>query len=424
MPAHLVFISLFLGLVSGKQMVELHADPAVTSIRILLANQEIARLTQPPWRQEIDLGPELTPRELTAIAYDDKGEEIGRASQILNLPRPPAEIEFVRQGDAIQMRWSSLQYKPPRKATVTLDGKRIPVDRDFRVQLPKSDDARPHVIVAEMRFDDDVVARREAVIEGNVFSDTEETQLTPVVVRETSPRHPPALDGCFSIDGDPVRVAAVEKETAHVVFVKDPDPSDVVRAIDPAGRAWNPVTRYQIERVVALDNDTSEEIVWPYTKAYFDASRHSVAHLLDRTSEAKRGLVALLTTASPSGLGLKTRYSDAVASAGLRALSGGRRRAVVFVLNEREDASRFDPRAVRRYLETIGVPFFVWSATEPSRGAVDRWGPVEDISNLDHLRDATAKLRDTLASQRVAWVHASALDALRIKVDETCGFAR
>src|SRR5579872_6983952 len=87
-PAHLVFISLFLGLVSGRQMVELHADPAVKSIGILVGNQEVARLTQPPWRQEVDLGAELVPRELAAIGYDEKGEEIARATQVLNLPRP------------------------------------------------------------------------------------------------------------------------------------------------------------------------------------------------------------------------------------------------------------------------------------------------------------------------------------------------
>src|SRR5581483_849508 len=99
----------------------------------------------------------------------------------------------------------------------------------------------------------------------------------------------------------------------------------------------------------------TEEIVWPYTRAFFDPSRRSVAQLFEHTAERKAGLVAMLTTASRPGLDHKTMYADAVAVAGLRALLGGRRRAVVFILNEREDASRLDPRAVRRYLAAIGV---------------------------------------------------------------------
>jgi len=416
MPAHLVFISLFLGIVSGKQMVELQADPAIQSIRILLANQEIARLTEPPWRQEIDLGKELVPRELTAIGYDGKGEEIARATQLLNLPRPPAEIEFVREGNFVQLRWSNLEYKPPRSAKVTFDGAPLRVDREFRVQLPKSDDTRPHVVAAEMRFDDGVIARREAVIEGNVFSDTAETQLTPIVLRETSKQHPASYEGCFSMP-----VAAVDKEDAHVIFVKDADASDLIRALDPAGRAWNMYTKREIERLVRLDDDTTKEILWPFTQRF--ASNGKVSQLFEH-SDVHVGLIALLTHGAAEELAQKTQYSDAVAVAGVRALEGGRRRAVVFVLNERTDSSMTDPREVRRYLDAIGVPLFVWSASVPSRIAMERWGTIDIISNIDSLRGAAARLRATLASERIAWVRAPALDALQLKVDERCGFSR
>src|SRR5207248_10787863 len=90
-PSHLIFISLFLGIVAGKQGIEMQADPSIASIRLTLAGQEIARLTQPPWRTEIDVGSNLVPRELEAIGYDAKGNEVGRASQVLNLPRPRSE---------------------------------------------------------------------------------------------------------------------------------------------------------------------------------------------------------------------------------------------------------------------------------------------------------------------------------------------
>ena len=68
MPQHIVFISMFLGLASGLQPIELQTDATVKSIRITLAGREAAHLAQPPWRTEIDLGLELVPREVQRVA--------------------------------------------------------------------------------------------------------------------------------------------------------------------------------------------------------------------------------------------------------------------------------------------------------------------------------------------------------------------
>jgi hypothetical protein len=425
-PSHLIFITLFLGIVSGKQGIELQGDTNIASIRLVLAGQEIARLTQPPWRTEIDLGSNLVPRELEAIGYDAKGNEVGRASQVLNLPKPAAEVQIVLGEDGVQLRWTNLEYAKPKSASVTFDGAPLRVDSDFRAPLPVyMDRKRPHVIDAEMRFVDGVVARREEVLVGTRFSDTAETQLTPVLLTETSVQHPASYDGCFSIDGAPVRVAVLEKEKARVIFVQDPDPQQTAHALDPTGRASNPFTRKEVARWLHFDDDTVEEILWPVVQRFSDPSGRTVSRLFahSRDFESGRGVMALLTASMRAGIDLPRQYADAVAVAGIQALDGGRRRAVVLIVSDRADASKADPRTVQRYLASVGVPLLVWSPADVTPGATSSWGAVEDISTLDHLHAAVNRLRSTLAAQRIAWIHTDAFSALRIKADERCGFA-
>ena len=427
MPSHLIFISLFLGIVSGKQVIQLQADPEIASIRVVLAGQEIARLTQPPWRVDADLGPELVPRELEAIGYDAKGDEVARASQILNLPKPLAEVQIVPAQGGVQLHWSNVEYAKPKSALVTFDGAPLRVDSNFRARFPVYVDwSRPHVIDADLRFADGVVARRESVIEGTRFSDTAETQLTPVLVTETAAQHPASFEQCFSIDGAPVRVSAVDKERAHVIFVQDPDPHDIAQAIDPVGRASNMFTRAEVARLVHFDEDTVQEILWPVIRRFDDPSGHAVSRLFQHSEEypaQQKGVVALLTLPMRYGYDLPRRFADAVAVAGVRALAGDRRRAVVAVLNERSDLSVADPRSVRRYLASIGVPLFVWAPGPVTLDATTRWGAIEDISTIDHLRAAVNRVRSNLAAQRVAWIHTDAFSALRVRADERCGFA-
>src|SRR5437763_7337658 len=143
----------------------------IKTVRMMLGTSEVAVLTQPPWRATVDMGRELVPRELTAIGFDAEGREIARATQVLNLPRPIAEFDIVLEQSAGQaptgltLRWRHLMNVAPNKATATLDGKALTLDRTLHARLPKLDLEVPHVVGAELRFDDGFVAKREVVIE-------------------------------------------------------------------------------------------------------------------------------------------------------------------------------------------------------------------------------------------------------------------
>ncbi|HEX9163843.1 MAG TPA: hypothetical protein VF980_19195, partial [Thermoanaerobaculia bacterium] len=171
----IVFVSLFLGLVSGTANIDLRVEPGITSVRLLLGDREVATARPPLWHTTIDFGSDLEPRELTAVGYDELGYEVARASQVLNLPRQLAEAEISVEREAglpsaVEVTGRHLQFAPPRSAKIAVDRRSLRVTK-FRARLPQLDWTQPHVVSAEMRFDDGTIARRELVINGG-FSDS------------------------------------------------------------------------------------------------------------------------------------------------------------------------------------------------------------------------------------------------------------
>lgn len=107
--------------------------------------------------------------------------------------------------------------------------------------------------------------------------------------------------------------------------------------------------------------------------------------------------------------GKKRRIADAVAVAGLQAAAENDRRAVVLVLGgESTDESRYDPVTVRRYLESVRVPLFVWSLYGKDTPAAAAWAsagqPVEDIASLPRLEQAVERLKTEMADQKIVWL--------------------
>ena len=98
------FISLFLWLMTGVHPVEVAVDPTVSSVEIFLDGESIGVATAPRWRVQCDFGERLRPHELVAVAHDQEGLELGRAYQLVNLPRPDAEVEIVLEDGGAGVR--------------------------------------------------------------------------------------------------------------------------------------------------------------------------------------------------------------------------------------------------------------------------------------------------------------------------------
>jgi hypothetical protein len=406
---------------AGPHLVELQVAPGVHMVRMLLDKRPVAVLDQPPWRATIDFGSSIVPSELVAIGFDARGNEIARATQLINVPRPVAEFNITLQNDGdgvpkiAEFKWEHLVAAKVASASLTIDGKSVPLDKNAIAHLPRLDMKRPHLIAGEMKFDDGFITRRELVV-GGELTDTADAEMTPIGVHQTGATN---LGDCFTIAGAPIRVGAIENAPALAIFVIDPDPKDPLRS------GASMIKRTEARHFYALDSGSWMRAILAVAELH-QSTNNSTAMLFPPSNDVnadEAGLLWFLTRPYGNYIddSIPRQFADAVGVAGLNAITGAHRRAVVLVLSPRDDASSHSAQSVRRYLASIGVPLFVWSAEGPHPELRDAWGAIDDISSPSKLQAAVERLRAELKSQRVAWVATDPVTALRVHATGKCG---
>ena len=73
----LTFLTLFLGLVSGVRRVDLAVGDAVATVEVRLDGRAVGLLKAAPWSLNVDFGDPPKPHELSAVAFDADGKEVG-----------------------------------------------------------------------------------------------------------------------------------------------------------------------------------------------------------------------------------------------------------------------------------------------------------------------------------------------------------
>lgn len=419
----IAFTSLFLGLVTGLVPVTVLVEGPVAAVRVELDGRTAGVIEKAPWTLQVDFGSELSPHELVARAFDRGGRDVGVARQTINLPRPPAEVEVVLERDkegrpvAAHYSGSSLVALQPARAVVTFDQKRLPAGEAGRVELPAYDFNTPHVLTVELEFSSAVRSRADVVFGGGTTS-VSQSELTAVPIRMKAARgvsQVSELSGSLVRGGQPLTVVAVEDGPALVCFVRGPTVSLALSALGTGGRttlASRPDQLPEFDRdasrsAMSLGKQDRIRFIWPISRTPGAAPG---AQLFDHSRDfpgGEAGIHWLLTRVEhPGPYPNEERLADAAAVAGLEATASGSRRAVVLILgDEALDGSRHAPTAVRRYLETIRVPLFVWSlrpgAAQP---LAKEWGAVEDVSTSAALSQAVDRLKAELAAQRIMWV--------------------
>jgi hypothetical protein len=412
----IAFVTLLLGLISGVYPIEVKVGEPVAAVEFTLDGVAADRVAASPWIGHVNLGSDLRPHELVARALDAEGHELSRVTQWVNLPRPPAEVEVVLANDekgtprAAQLTWQSVNGVGPTSIALTLDGEPLKVDTAGKAALPPRDLGSLHVLSADLWFPPGVTARRDVAYGGQYGSEVS-TDLTAVPVRvHPGSSLPPAasLAGWFALDGQPLTVAAVEDGPAKVILVRVPPGKEVLdKLIPPVRRPTVPSLKARMQlaaedRVRFLSLGTSPYKTSRVPAELFDMSREMTAK--------DGGLFWYLTSSRllKEPKNRKKRIADAVAVAGLQAAAENDRRAVVLVLGrEDEDASRYDVATVRRYLESIRVPLFVWTLYGPETPGAKAWaggGGSDDISTLAKLETAVDRLKADLAEQRIVWL--------------------
>jgi hypothetical protein len=418
------FLTLFLGLTAGPQLVQVSATPGVAAVEILVDGTAVGRAEKPPFSVHVDFGPELSPHELVARAVDRAGGELARVRQWVNLPRPVAEVEVLLERDekgkamAGRLSMESVLGTKATSLSAAFDGRTLPISEDQRFDLPAYDDSTTHLLTIAAEFPNNVRSRRDLVVGGRSASvvSTELTAL-PVLVADGAEPDALALSGTFRKKGEPMHVVAVERGPAQVLIVRDLSADEAMSRLGRGGKTMIDQARLgtlpvydpsAMRMELRLADEDHVRFVWPRGRTI--ANTNPPRELFDSShdfSGSDGGLHWLLTRVyHPARVESHPRFADAVAIAGVQAVAGHGRRAVLLVLGKGPaDASRYDPLSVRRYLAKLSVPLFVWSLENPKGNTgAQRWGDCEDISSFPKLRAAFTRFAQALEHQRIVWL--------------------
>jgi hypothetical protein len=416
------FASLFVGLVLGIVDVRLLAGSGVERVGLFLDGRKVAEMRE-PFAAAVDLGCEPEPHELVAVAYDASGREVGRARQWLNRPRAAAEATLALEpgrggrGPVARLTWRSLVADQPEAVTVTLDGAPVEVHDPSRVELPPLEPAGTHFLRAALDFGRGVSASAELVFGGGTPVDAE-AELTAVAIEaEKGAELPEAegLAGWLEAGGAPLRVVAVESPGADVVFVAEESTREGLRrAYERVSRAGCALSNPQGSFARAeAEEDVRLRFLWPL--ATTTPQGEVVANAYPTTRWFGRGRSSLDWIAGcrlewPARGREAQRIADAVAVAGLAAVEGGRRRAVVLLLGPTAtDASRLSPDEAIRFLGRLGVPLRVVSVGGGPSPEAARWRAARPAVIGRGLAGELGMLLDRLERQRIAWVEGAHL---------------
>lgn len=402
------FITLFLGgLVVGPRVVEIMADDTVAVVEVWRNGELQERLASPPWKLEVDFGAKLAPHVLEAVALGEKGEELGRARQWINLSPRQAESSLViegadrGQGAVARMSWETVaEDTTPQSFEVILDGQEVAAADPHSIPLPPFDPQEPHHLRVRLNFSDALFSEAEAVF-GGAYGGTVSTEITAVPVRleaGTKRQAARSMGDWFTVGGVSRNVHAVERGLAEIVVVRDVGTEKILREM--AAQAERLAFRVRLEKHHRV------QFISPCPQVFHrDGSRHLIFPRSQRFSSDEGTLVRLLAWVVPAECSSQEqKLSDALGVAGLSASQDGWRRVVLLLLTEApKDKSGFLPAQVVDYLHALRVPLVVWRLA-PADQADTPWGPAEDVHKLRRLLRAFRRVEDDLDRQMVVWI--------------------
>lgn len=417
----IAFATLFLGLITGPQDVQVLVGAEVALVEVVLDGETIGRLEAPPWKMNWNFGRVPLPHRLVARARDASGAEIGRVEQWINVPRPPAEVQVVldREGERVVARasWESLEAGGPESFAITLDDQPLEVADPAAVTLPPVDLDRIHLLRIDLQFAGDVEASAEVTFGGH-YLDRVQSDLTAVpVIVHGRPLPVEQLGAALLAGGEAARVVGFERGPIDLVVVRDHSAVEPLREIirreirgmrrgNNASLATTD-TQGRLKRQLPLVPGASLRFLFPFQELAAGERFRLFPHTKE-LGNVDGGLLWLLGQMSqPARSPAEQRLGEAVAVAAMTASRRDRRRAVILVLgSEPVDAGRLGAAPVREYLRALRVPLLVWrvASADGGRTGPSDWGEAVDISSMPGLRRATSALWAQLDEQALLWI--------------------
>jgi len=418
------FVSIFLWLTVGTHTVVVAVEGPVASVEIRVDGVAAGIATAPDWRAVCDFGRVLRPHRLEAVAFDERGIELDRDSQILNLPRPDAEVEMILQKgyspwpEGVQVVTQSAEKLEPANVLVTFDGEML-TGSDGLYLLPPYDRERAHILSAEATFPFGVTARDDLTL-GGPHRGQVASELTAVAVEVEGRRRPqPAeFEGLLRAGSEELRVVAVERPGGRVFLVRDHNSWPALHATgDKMEKMWPTQEAFRFDRGFELTPEMHRyHLVVPNATIRDDLAIFQVAgpYPLHRYSLPLLASQLVNTSASLDGQALAV----AVAVSGVRAARDSSPRVVVLVLSdEAVDHSRDLPQDIIGYLESLHVPLVVWTTGDRKETI---WGPADTVSSPKALIKSAERVMKSMLRQWIVWVEGRHLTS-DIKLDDRSG---
>ncbi len=410
-----LFTTAFLGLIVGVTAVELNPPEGTALLRVLLDNEIVVELDQPPWRVTVDLGDRLTPHRIRAVALDAKSEVLADERQWINLPTGPARAGVeLRRGErgkvGLALRWAHVMELAPHSLRLEINGDRVDVEDPAWIEIPDSE-AELDLIRAEVEFPDDSIATADAVLQyGELIA--QDVEITAIPVRSQRQDRVSAQLRGVKANGVTPTIVGLEKGPAQIVLVVDPTAeADLERLLEEASATRR---RRRADRGHRVDDEfrVLEEsdwikFVWPTSSPVngVGRGRDLLDYSRDLTSSDGNLLQILDRVRPPTAIAADDiKVSEGVAVAGMLAAARSRRRAVVLVLGEARDPKAFfSSQQVLGYLRDLRVPLLVWKV-----GSVANQSPwaqgARQIEDGRDMEKAVRRLRELLDQQTIAWI--------------------
>ncbi len=418
------FLTLLLGLIVGSQPVEVAVGDGVAAVELRLDGRTIARREAPPWRFDCDLGRDLAPHELVAIARDAAGAELGRVRQWVNYARSSHEAAVVlepardaagaagppRHGRVV---WAAAGRRKPIAIQLAFDGQAVPVDGGGGFELPGYDLAEIHLLQAEVLFAEERTATAETVF-GGVHGEQLTFSLTAVPLIVADGHELPAaaqLGGWLTAGGGETLTASpAAAEGSAVLIVRDNHVDGQLKRLTQRRRSqW-----FSKRGKVLADGD---EALFVITTQLPQDPTGLFRTYAAEPGDVKAGLWSLLHHRYPkiSQPGRQHLWW-CTALAGKRVADSKRPRAVVLVLSKKpKDYSSLAFEQARSYLARLRVPLFVWAPEEETFSRLGVEPPALTRYGADGMGELFADIAASLAAQRMVWVEGEYLpDQIRL----------
>jgi hypothetical protein len=410
----LVFLTAFLGLTLGIQPVKLGVGGDVAAVELRLDGARVAQLDHAPWQASVDFGIALAPHRIVAIGRDREGNEIARAEQKVNLPRPASEATLLFDNSRVRVHWTSVDGQPPKRVSLRVDDAPLALDSAMSAELPKLSPEKAHFFQALIESAAGETLEATALYGGTSSEENGAMTAIPVVFDGKTPRDAHSLEG--AIDGR--NIVALDDPPAEVIVIRDTSEADAVvrygrpkseagSVIDPRGGIYARPSPPNDSGDVWISRNATVRFLWPFASHISSGTTADLFPSSRPFDRSRGGFRWMLTSVSSPYTSPRLRYADAVSVAGLQALVKQRPRAVVLIIGTAfRDDSQLTPKQARDFLASVGVPLFVWSLAEPPSLPKDAeaWQPVVDITTIAKLGSAVRDLRTSLEAQRIVWI--------------------